>query len=1011
VGGAEHCSNYPHAIVPLVVSGSGTGETANGSQLSPFLSTLSPSETIMPPTYEVHVFHINVPLGDSAIYLLVDVGSKPFFVDAAVLLDGGQVSAVDSIVRTINTINTNGVYIFDRAKPPVVKHLCFDSLVITHWDRDHCNGLVMLLEKDFAEQKEKGITTLKSPLLFYDTNDEPQSTLYAPYWNKSESALFFGPRKGQEKEELSSHSSKCKRVMQGKSASLQMKGAAKTKKLGGYQADKIAKINTGARNILGVDFFKLLENPRGIIDSKNFVQVRSPAKLIELHGPASRPGLYCIAADGLILGQNDLVDLKPPLAAITFTPITRTNGSSIVTMVIWPEPALAPKILHYSPGDAPSGIERAVVQWANPLAKVLAAIPMASKVKVPVVKLAHHGSAFSTPRHVIEGFEPEYVVISAGVSNTYRHPSWEILVYLEAYYNVRSKGKPITIDTVPKTPPVDPQPQLMKKPFLALTYPNYFKTEVTTKKPVIPKDFQINAIDVDIKDTDSTYGEFRTAVKLLRVASADFIGHAEQKQKHFSKDENKEAKLQKWVLEHLFASWSKLSDVKYVQAGTNADPTMRILYHLVKMDDNTRVVDTESAIWDDSFSTPPERKFTTERKAKVRKPDPDPVDPNKRRRVQTPILTYSELGQPEDKMDLSDFAAEKRPTVDLTVPLPSPQQPTLWLLSSYYEDHQLEPGSPFDLFVYSLNNGALLLKTALTEQSATVLLDDADEVMQWLADCGLGINTVALTGVSTSINALRVDLTLSFGKTSCNMRFSSDANLKMFGSVTGLGPPGITSGGGHAVIALSSLIVSQQEHDVGSQHFSLLDLPVQFPKLPGLANDIPLKLDDNKARNALYFCTWNYRTVLRLQFVPVNPIGFANNALLKAVLKELEFHDLRVITRQSSVYTDLDEIIGVETTAQVIISVTLPVISGEAVVQFNQGTTIVMIICEVEILDVLGQGLEWLFKQIEGVDEAVIAEVKALLGIVRDTQIFKDFYLKRVWPKGFSNIGYFNVLR
>lgn len=53
------------------------------------------------------------------------------------------------------------------------------------------------------------------------------------------------------------------------------------------------------------------------------------------------------------------------------------------------------------------------------------------KQKLTVLKVAHHGSRFSTPKELLELTNPVYAVISAGEGNSYGHPHRELLERLE----------------------------------------------------------------------------------------------------------------------------------------------------------------------------------------------------------------------------------------------------------------------------------------------------------------------------------------------------------------------------------------------------------------------------------------------------------------------------------------------------------------------------------------------------------------------------------------------------
>lgn len=91
---------------------------------------------------QVHSWHINIKIGDSTILLLVDEGGlvgdlvlpKPKVV-SAVLIDGGERHDVQAIKDVIKKIED------DYDLPSGDSNLKFDSIVITHWDSDHWEGV------------------------------------------------------------------------------------------------------------------------------------------------------------------------------------------------------------------------------------------------------------------------------------------------------------------------------------------------------------------------------------------------------------------------------------------------------------------------------------------------------------------------------------------------------------------------------------------------------------------------------------------------------------------------------------------------------------------------------------------------------------------------------------------------------------------------------------------------------------------------------------------------------
>ena len=61
------------------------------------------------------------------------------------------------------------------------------------------------------------------------------------------------------------------------------------------------------------------------------------------------------------------------------------------------------------------------------------------KEKLTVLKVAHHGSKYSTPKELLEIIDPDIAVISAGEDNRYGHSYEELPERLEEFLN-RANG-------------------------------------------------------------------------------------------------------------------------------------------------------------------------------------------------------------------------------------------------------------------------------------------------------------------------------------------------------------------------------------------------------------------------------------------------------------------------------------------------------------------------------------------------------------------------------------------
>jgi hypothetical protein len=202
--------------------------------------------------------------------------------------------------------------------------------------------------------------------------------------------------------------------------------------------DSIAILRYGVPQILGTNLFE----PHKSLD---FSKCAGPTKLLESHG-AKEPGLYIVAADTLSFQEGPQLLKQQRFFIVTDSSPTQTNHSSICTMVIFASKegkSVLPVIKHFAGGDCPEDVEIKVLRWANnvPATKVDLDISDVTR-NIPVVKLGHHGSAKTTSKQLIEGCNPTTVIIPAGPSNSHRHPAWETIVYLDAFYSQQALSLP-----------------------------------------------------------------------------------------------------------------------------------------------------------------------------------------------------------------------------------------------------------------------------------------------------------------------------------------------------------------------------------------------------------------------------------------------------------------------------------------------------------------------------------------------------------------------------------------
>jgi len=129
-------------------------------------------------------------------------------------------------------------------------------------------------------------------------------------------------------------------------------------------------------------------------------------------------------------------------------------------------------ILHFSPGDALSSIQKKVINWSG------------SPHSGCIFKLSHHGDKMSTPPAVIDTLKPGCIVIPAGLNNTHGHPAWETMVYLGVYREDMSRrAKNSNDDPVPEVYMLEPQFNISGD-----KYWTYAKTNIVTNLAKYAKD-------------------------------------------------------------------------------------------------------------------------------------------------------------------------------------------------------------------------------------------------------------------------------------------------------------------------------------------------------------------------------------------------------------------------------------------------------------------------------------------------------------------------------------------
>jgi hypothetical protein len=400
--------------------------------------------------YELHSFHINIGTGDCSIHLLVDINDdsddngerkKQGRIHQAILVDGGEGTnkPVVSITKTMETIT-------DTYNLPVKdEKLMFDSIIVTHWDRDHWAGMIGLLGSDLATSYDPNVAAIrdtKLSLLRY-INGDPATILYAPTWKIQTKTVFESDKKTPKKDPTTGKNMKTesgpskyleadppvtdKRYGSTKSQEVYMKLSPwKLKKQLGVipRTDwpKVLLLKTGTDNLLGINFLN-----RNLPTARD--QIHSP-KILLAHNPLdndlNQPGIYCVAVNGKgfdwvvkppstkikkTVGIVDLVD-KPSSSSGY-----RKNYISICCLVMWKNGRLS----HYFAGDATWDVEEKVMEWTGTNGGKGSDEPAFTKA-IACMKASHHGAVNSTPLKILDNFSPRHIIVSGGATIKHFHP-------------------------------------------------------------------------------------------------------------------------------------------------------------------------------------------------------------------------------------------------------------------------------------------------------------------------------------------------------------------------------------------------------------------------------------------------------------------------------------------------------------------------------------------------------------------------------------------------------------
>ena len=343
-------------------------------------------------TYHVDSYHINVGAGDGSIHIFYefDPGTWKRTVVKALIIDGGKANdeVKDKFKRTILDIERKyecqGTKNNQFGRPM----LLFDGYIITHWDADHHEGVVALLQDDVISI-DGNLKNLRLRRALYHPQGLPLSFFFAPHFTEKQHSGVGDVGKVKKLDDTLRLDEKQEYL------------DIKYKKTGEF-AERMLKARVKTTDLLGRNFFdggdnQLNGNGAGSIDSiETLLSVNKPYNPYPDRLPqATVPGMYCVAVNQFVLGQ----------ASIQTTP---TNKSSICCLVIWGNGHCS----HYLAGDADSDYEEEIEKWTR---------QNGNARQITSMKLSHHGAKTSTPDILLRHFDPRNIIVSAG-GGGYGHP-------------------------------------------------------------------------------------------------------------------------------------------------------------------------------------------------------------------------------------------------------------------------------------------------------------------------------------------------------------------------------------------------------------------------------------------------------------------------------------------------------------------------------------------------------------------------------------------------------------
>ncbi|KAJ2903779.1 uncharacterized protein MKZ38_009345 [Zalerion maritima] len=443
--------------------------------------------------FRLHSWHIAVPQGEAAIHLLVKPGgtssTKKWIVRRAILVDGGKYPF--SVVRLEDTIaHINSTYDFDQDAefedpgPANTSNrgLRFDSIVISHWDRDHFEGVFGLLlagikksnvvanpntagsrysfRQDVSNvaQKVSDAATeeaKKAERRNIDENGcwyckykgsglaaESLTTVYVAY---SVTPLETRVRIGPERSDINPSGGL---VMERKAVGATAASYPGLIPLSDFQFgltrnEGLFKVVSDHSSYLGANLF-----------TGNKIPAASDVTSFLGHSDVSttEPGFFLVAGDGFVIGKGAAEEkplgFKGPAGAKE-----NNNSKSLVAMALKKKSSTDFEVWHYTGGDVLWNVEAVVAEWLKLPIQPGTEEASADGLKIKAMKLSQHGSRGASSLDFLAKVEPQFVVLPTESLDTvdYGRPSPEISLFLHLK-RLESQKKAISRDPANPTP-------------------------------------------------------------------------------------------------------------------------------------------------------------------------------------------------------------------------------------------------------------------------------------------------------------------------------------------------------------------------------------------------------------------------------------------------------------------------------------------------------------------------------------------------------------------------------